>query len=38
MPVGLYMHFQAFLLDKKRREALSNIFNIAKKIYYNKKL
>ena len=31
------MQLQAFLLDKKRREALSKIFNIAKNIYYNKK-
>jgi len=27
----------AFFLDKKHQEALSNIFNIAKKIYYHKK-
>ena len=31
------MQLQAFLLDKKCREALSKIFNIAKNIYCNKK-
>jgi len=34
---GAYMQLQAFLLDKKRQEALSKFFNITKNFYFNKK-